>query len=607
MQKLFGVILALALLVAGAIGCATTTENGQVQNTGTATATIQAVSVNYDSDDFYFDWKNGNYKTIALNGNSAAVQGDGLAVQGSVVTISVSGVYAVSGTLTDGSIVIDVNKDADPATVFLVLNGANITSRTSAPIYVKDAKKTVILLENGTANAVAGGSGTIVNEDGEPSAAVFSKADLTISGSGTLTVKADYNDGITSKDDLKITDGTLTVNAQADGIVGRDSLIVKNVNLTVTAGKDGLRSTNETEEGKGNLVLQNGLIAVTAANDGLQAAKILQIEEGNINLNTGGGYPGKSISSGNDFGGPPGQVNAANGSKSAEESTEESKKGLKAGQGILINGGNINDYSYEDAVHSDGEIAFNGGLLTLQSGDDGIRAANNILIENGEITVKNSYESIEGANITVNGGKINTVSSDDGFNINSNAGVLNINGGEITLNANGDGLDSNGSINMTGGTVYVDGPLANNNGALDYNGSFSISGGILVASGSSGMAEAPSNNTQPSILMNYSLVQAAGSTITLKDQAGSTVITFTPSKQYSSVAISSPQLSVGSAYTLYSGDSKIIDFTLADALTYLSESGITTKPQNAGGGGGPNGGRPNSGRGPNGGEMMPRK
>lgn len=482
MKKPLGIILSLMLLLTGITGCASTKESSKVESTSTTTA-INAVSVNYDNDDYYFNWKNSSYKTIGLNGSSATVKGDDLAVQGSVVTISASGVYEITGTLTDGSIIVDVNKDTDKETVFLVLNGATIESQTSAPIYIKGAKKAVILLENGTKNSVAEGSGTIVNADGEPSAAIFSKADLTISGSGTLTVTADYNDGITSKDDLKITDGTLIVNAKTDGIVGKDSLNVKNGSITITAGKDGLRSTNETDEGKGNVVIQNGQFTITAAND---------------------------------------------------------------------------------AIH----------------------AENNLLINNGEITIKNSYESLEGTNITVNGGKLNATSTDDGINVNSNKGVLTITGGEVAINANGDGLDSNGSVTMTGGTVYVDGPTENNNGALDYDGSFTISGGTLVASGSSGMAQAPSTNSQPSILMNYNSTQAAGSTITINDKDGTIVATYTPSKQYNSVAISSPKLSVGSTYTLYSGNTKLVDFTLSNSLTYLSESGVTSKPQNAGPGGG---------------------
>ncbi|MCO5385089.1 MAG: hypothetical protein NHB14_04285 [Desulfosporosinus sp.] len=110
------------------------------------------------------------------------------------------------------------------------------------------------------------------------------------------------------------------------------------------------------------------------------------------------------------------------------------------------------------------------------------------------------------------------------------------------------------------------------------------------------MAQAPSTNTQPSILMYYSSAQAAGSTIALKDQDGTSIVTYTPSKQYNSVAISSPKLSVSSTYTLYSGNTKLVDVTLSDSLTYLSESGVTTKPQNAGPGGGggkgPGGNRP---------------
>lgn len=585
MKKPLGLILSLTLLMT-TVGCASTKESPNVESTSTSTITtaINAITVNYDNDDYYFNWKDSSYKTIGLNGSSATLKGEGLAVEGSVVTVSASGVYEITGTLTDGSIIVDVNKDIDEETVFLVLNGVNINSQTSAPITIKGAKKVVILLENGTENSVTGGSGTLVNAEGEPTAAIFSKADLTITGRGTLTVTADYNDGITSKDDLKITDGTLIVNAKADGIVGKDSLSVKNGSITITAGKDGMRSTNETDEGKGNVVIQNGQFTITAANDAIQASKLVQIDDGKLDLNSGGGYPGKSISSANnDFGGRPGQ-SATTAPTSTEE--EESKKGLKAGQGVLINGGNINVSSYEDSIHSNKDAVINGGVLTLQSGDDGIHADNTILIDKGEIAIKDSYESLEGTNITINGGKISATSTDDGINVNSKEGVLNITGGEVALNTNGDGTDSNGSINMTGGTVTVDGPTENNNGALDYDGSFTISGGTLVASGSSGMAQAPSTNTQPSILMYYDSTQAAGTTITLKDKDGNSVITYTPLKQYSSAAISSSKLSVGSTYTLYSGNTKIIDFTLSDSLTYLSESGVTTKPQNAGPGGG---------------------
>ncbi|AET69912.1 hypothetical protein Desor_4503 [Desulfosporosinus orientis DSM 765] len=592
MKKPLGIILSLMLILTTAIGCsaAKTSTNAEaaVSSTG-STASLKSITVNYDEDDYYFDWKNSSYQTITLNGSSANATGEGVSVKNSTVTISQSGVYEISGNLSDGSIVVDVDKDKDADTVFLVLNGASIQSQTSAPIYVKDAKKAVILLEKDTTNSVADGSATVVNNDGEPSAAIFSKADLTISGSGALTVTGNNNDGITSKDDLKITDGTLTVKAKADGIVGKDILSVKKGNLTIDAGKDGMRSTNDTDADKGNVVIQNGQFTVTAANDAIQAAKQVQIDDGQLNLTSGGGYPGKSISSGKEgFGGPPDQNFAASQNTDTAQTTEdqESQKGLKGGEGILINGGTINVSSYEDSLHSNNEIDINSGSLNLQSGDDGIHADNNLFISNGEIAIQNSYESLEGANITISGGKITAASSDDGINVNNKEGVLTISGGEIALNSNGDGLDSNGSIKMTGGTVNVDGPAENMNGAIDYDQSFTISGGTLIASGSSGMAQAPSDNTQPSILMYYSSTQTAGSTITLKDKDGAVVASFTPTKDYSSAAISSPKLSLNSSYTLYSNDTKIVEFTLADSLTYLSESGVTSKPQNSGPGGG---------------------
>jgi hypothetical protein len=565
---LLGIIASLTLLLAVPVGYASTNESAIVESTSTTTA-INAVSINYDSDDYYFNWKNSSYKTIGLNGSSATVMGDGLVVQDSGVTISASGVYEITGTLNDGSIIVDVNKTTDKGTVFLVLNGATIASQTSAPIYIKSTKKAVILLENGTENSVSDGNGTIVNADDEPSATIFSKADLTLTGSGTLTVTANYNDGITSKDDLKITDGKLNVNAKADGIVGKDSLSVGTGSISIIAGKDGLRSTNDTDDGKGNVVIQSGQFTITAANDAIQASKLLQIDDGKLTLSSGGGYPGKSIGGGdNDFPDRP----DSNGT--VTESTEESKKSLKAGQGVLINGGIINISSYEDSLHSDTDVVINGGSLTLQSGDDGIHAENNLLINNGEITIQNSYESLEGTNITIVEGKINATSTDDGINVNINTGLLTITGGQVAINAKGDGIDSNGSINMTGGTVYVDGPTENNNGALDYDGSFTISGGTLIASGSSRMAQAPNINSQPSILIYYSSTQAAGSTITLKDEEGTIVATYTPSKQYDSVVISSPKLSVGSIYTLYSGDTKIIDLTLANSLTNVGATNV---------------------------------
>lgn len=544
------------------------------------TTDTDAAVVEFEEDDYYFDWTSAAHTTITLNGDCAASDGNGATVSSAVVTIHAPGIYEITGTLTDGSIVVDT---ADKETVILVLNNAEITSQTSAPIYIKDAGKTVILLEPETDNSVHGGSGCMVDAEEEPSAAIFSKSDLTIGGSGTLTVTADYNDGITCKDVFKITDGTLVVTAVSDGLVGKDSLNIEKAFITITAGKDGMRSTNNTDASLGNVMIADGEFTITAACDAITAENTLQIADGTFNLSSGGGYPGKSINTGNENNTAPGggmKPGGKTGGSTATTTTsaEISKKGLKAGQNLIINGGDITISSYDDAIHSNLDVTINNAVLLIETGDDGIHAENDVVVNSGDITIKNAYEGIEGTNVSLNNGTYYICTTDDGVNINSDSGVFAINGGEVSINANGDGLDSNGTIVMTGGTVYVDGPVNDGNGSIDYNSDFRISGGTLVASGSSGMAQAPSEkSSQASILMYYSSIQTAGTVLTVKDSSGSVVTIFTPTKQYSSVAISSPLFEIGSTYVLYKNGTEVTSFEITGTLTYLGESGTTTR------------------------------
>ena len=166
------------------------------------------------------------------------------------MTITAAGTYVVSGSLDDGQIVVDTE---DKETVRLVLNGADITCSTSAPIYVKSADKIILILADGTENQVTDGDSYVLEdaESDEPNAAIFSKSDLTINGDGSLIVKANYNDGIASKDDLKIVSGDITVDAVNDAIKGRDCIGVKDGTIKVTAGGDGLQSTNDEDPEKG--------------------------------------------------------------------------------------------------------------------------------------------------------------------------------------------------------------------------------------------------------------------------------------------------------------------------------------------------------------------
>jgi len=145
---------------------------------------------------------------------------------------------------------------------------------------------------------------------------------------------------------------------------------------------------------------------------------------------------------------------------------------------------------------------------------------------------------------------------------------ITINGGTLTINAQGDGIDSNGDIYINGGEVYVNGPTQNDNSALDPGGSIYLNGGTVIASGSSGMVETPSTTSgQASLVYYYTNTQTAGSTITLKDSSGNTIATCENPKTYSCVIISTPAMTDGQTYSLYSGDTKLEDITLSGTVT----------------------------------------
>lgn len=473
---------------------------------------------------------------ITLNGDSISVEGCGAVVNSSVVTITSAGVYSISGTLTDGQIVVATE---ETGTVELILNGATITSTTSAPLFVSSAEETLITLADGTENRLTDGTTYVFAEgEDEPDAALFSKDDLVIQGNGSLTVNANHKNGIAGKDDLEITGGNITVTAVNHGIKGKDSITVRGGTFTLTTGGDGMQSDNDEDADKGYILIEDGTFNITSANDGIQAETTLTVNAGTFTIVAGGG---------------------------SSAVTEDSAKGLKAGANLIITGGDITINAADDAIHSNGSLTIAGGDMTLATADDGIHAEATLTINDGEITISKCYEGIESTVIIINDGTIHLVADDDGINIaggNDNPidpgdYHLDINGGYIVVDADGDGLDANGSINMSAGVVLVNGPTNNGNGAIDYDGAFAMTGGFLVAAGSSGMAQAPgaASSTQYSVLVNLTKTGSAGALFHLQTQAGEDILTFAPAKTYQSVVFSSPELAMGTTYRVYTGGS----------------------------------------------------
>jgi hypothetical protein len=406
-----------------------------------------------------------------------------------------------------------------------------------------------IELAAGTENSVTDGAAYVLEEGDEPNAAIFSRAGLGFEGGGTLTVAGSYNDGIASKDELVIAGGTIRVTAVDDGVRGKDSILIEGGDLTVEAGGDGLKSDHDQDAALGCISVMDGVLRITAGGDGFDAETEVRIAGGELAVTTGGGSKVRLYS-------------------------DVSAKGIKGTARVSILGGTLVINSADDALHSNGAIVVSGGQLDIDTGDDGLHADATLEIHGGDIRIHSSYEGLESAVVTITGGNVHLAASDDGINIvggNDGSGALPgggggrgrdnfaqsgnnrlyVRGGYVYIDAQGDGVDANGSIEMTDGVLLINGPTQSMNGALDF-GTFNISGGTLVAVGSAGMAMAPSGtSTQPAVLINLNGWIRGGTLIHFQDRAGQDVLTFASAKDYQSIVVSSSRLTVGSTYSVF--------------------------------------------------------
>lgn len=474
---------------------------------------------------------------VVLKDSAGAVlsSASNVAVSGSEATITVPGEYDISGSSTSGKLIVDVDKTAypddgnDTNVVTLVFNGLDLSNSSDSPVYIASIDdKCEISVKNGTTNTISDGS-AYTNADAG-AGAIYACDDLKIKGKGTLTVNGNCEDGIVCKNDLKLYNGNITVNAVDDGIRGKDSVTIGNAadtdfsNLKVTvntnnstSGGDGIKSTS-TVAGDGVITVNGGTVDINSYADGFQAEQEFVMNGGDVTIYTyqGSGFTG-SVSSGS-TGGWGGGMSDGNSNK-----TDISAKGIKAvglydtdgttylsSGNLTINGGTLNIDSSDDCIHCAGVMRAAGGVLTLASADDGMHSDNDLYIgtENAgtfddvQIYMSKCYEGVEGVYIYQNSGTVYIVSTDDGYNaaggadssgttspggwggnmgMSSTYGELNLNGGLVVCNsANGDhdGLDSNGPLNINGGYI-----CANGQEPLDCGDGYSItySGGTVIS------------------------------------------------------------------------------------------------------------------------------
>lgn len=602
MKRWIPVAFALIWLLSVFTGCGDTaptdsdshvsgdTETSADTSGQTGTNPVQADTDVFTERDYKTDYDESGSVLIQLNGSTAAATSDSVRISGTTITITEDAVYRISGTLDDGMIIVNV---PDTAKLQLVFDGVSIHSETSAPLYILEADKVFVTLADGTENTLSNGGTFIAIDDNNIDSVIFSKQDLTLNGSGSLTVTSPAGHGIVSNDDLVITGGTYTITSASHGLKANDSVrITGETAVTIDAGKDGIHAENSDDASLGFVYISNGTMNIEAEGDGISAGAYMQIEDGTFQILAGGGSENGSHESSDSWGGfrggsrgggQPGQSLSA--TTTADDSST-SMKGLKSTGNLWITNGRFTVDSADDAVHSNASIAVNGGIFEIASGDDAFHADETLTITAGTINITESYEGLEALHVSVQGGDITLVASDDGLNaaggtdssgltggrdgmfgggpggmgggpgggggMSSSNGSITISGGTLHIQASGDGIDANGSLTISGGYTVVVGPTQGDTATLDYDTTAVITGGTFIGTGASGMAQTFSDQEQGVVSVNVGN-QAAGTTVTLADQSGNTLITYTPELSFAVVILSSPDLVSGETYTMTVG------------------------------------------------------
>lgn len=459
--------------------------------------------------------------SIALSDTGCTTDSPNVTIDGNTVMVTGEGVYIVSGTLSDGMIIVDVDKSEK---VQLVLNGAGITSESSAAIYVKKADKVFLTLADGTENTLANGGTFVAIDDNNIDAVLFSKDDLTLNGTGTLIIDSPAGHGIVSKNELVVTNGTYQITAASHGMTGKDNIAIADGSFTIIAGKDAMQSQNEDDDTLGFVYIADGKFLLNAGSDGINAINEINIAGGAVTV-------------------------------------EKSEEGLEA-RLINISGGEIDITSSDDGINATDKRSGTTSAEAVMSA--------NVSVENmsdkgaadkkPDIDPKNAdreRQDFQGGRGGFGGGMGDTQSDAN----------IHISGGVVRINAEGDGVDSNGYLTVSGGELYVAGPSNDGNGALDYGIDAVVSGGIVVAAGQSGMLQNfGAESTQGTILVNTQQQNAAGSDIVLLDSEGGALVAWTMEKAYNSVVVSCPGIESGSSYTVKTGD--VTTEVTMDSLVY---------------------------------------
>lgn len=458
---------------------------------------------------------------IALSGQGATVSGEGAAVEGATVTISAAGTYAVTGELTAGSLVVNAG---DQDKVQIVLSGASIRNEAGPALNIQQADKVFVTLADGTQNTLAdGASYELVEGEDEPNAALYSKADLTINGTGALSVEGNYRHGVNSKDDLVVTGGAITVVAKEDGLRGKDCVKVADGSFAITAGGDGVKSSNDEDPTRGFVSIDGGTFTVTGCEEGIEAQEVI-VNNGELNITA------------SDDG-----INAAVAERDSNDATIDASgdAGSTVGQ---------DDHAGDQGGEGQGD---GGQGADAQNGRGGQRPELPEGVEPGQVP-----DGEQGGGFGARDGR-GGAGGPMGANASEDC-LIQINGGVVTINAGGDAVDSNGYVEVTGGEL-VGASSGAGDSALDYEYGATVTGGTVILAGGVGMAETFSEgSTQPFALV--SLNGSANTELSVESESGEVLARCTVPVSFQCVTLSVPGLAEGATGKLVAGDATT-DFT----------------------------------------------
>ena len=510
---------------------------------GTSTSNTAAgqtldAQTHYTNEDL--TWDSSGEKTIDLANPTAT---DGVSVENGTITITSGGTYRITGEYS-GQVKIEAAKTD---TVRLVLDNAKITNSTGAAINVVSAAEAIIYTAAGTTNTVADEANYTATGDDDPDAAIYSTANLTLAGEGSLSVEGAYEEGVHTTGGLVIASGTLEVNAANTGIKGKDYVDITGGIVNVTAAQDGIKSTNTDDESMGFTRLSAGSVTVSAGDDGLKAPHTLEISGGTLNI-------------------------------------EKSNEGIEA-QYINILDGDVTVNSTDDGINASLKDSSSDTSSDTTSGT----------ATTGQQTQQNQNGQVQQAPAgggTAPGGSQGSTGQNqnmpqpptDGAMPGGGGGTfevvdaaINISGGTVTVNAEGDGIDSNGTATFSGGTVTVNGPTAGGNNALDSNGDLLLNGGTVTAGSTADMFEAPSSaSTSGYLKITDSSALTQGSTVQVTDSSGTVVANYKiTTSGVQLVLVSNKNIVKGQSYTV-SVTSNSVDAASTTAASGASELGSFT-------------------------------